>query len=390
METMPATLPDPPQLAAPLAGRRELESSPLAPPTDVPSLPRTTRLANSPQPPQGGIAGISQPARAKLIFERAGGRATTAAIERGLAWLVAHQHADGGWRFDLHAGPCQGRCRNSGAEQSTTAATGLALLPLLDGIEPAADSPLAAAVAQGAAYLQSRMLVSRSGGDLQEGTMYGQGLAGLALSRAYAQGGGERLREPAQLAIDFIVHAQHPAGGWRYFPRQAGDMTVVGWQLVALHAARAAGLQVPDDSLARGEAFLDSVQSEDGTAYGYQRPQAQPTATAIGLVCRLRGGWSLVDSRLGRGAERLAERGPSSEDMYYNYYAAQVLSQTGAAGWPAFRDRLAGHLIATQSTSGHEAGSWHFADPHTTPGGRLCDTALAILILQAVSSSDAE
>jgi hypothetical protein len=39
-------------------------------------------------------------------------------------------------------------------------------------------------------------------------------------------------------------------------------------------------------------------------------------------------------------------------------------------------------LIASQATSGHEAGSWHFADPQTSPGGRLCDTTLAIMILE--------
>ena len=83
-----------------------------------------------------------------------------------------------------------------------------------------------------------------------------------------------------------------------------------------------------------------------------------------------------------RGIERLTRWEPSFDDMYFNYYATQVLHHQEGPAWSAWNDRLRKHLVASQATSGHEAGSWHFADPHTDPGGRLCDTALSLLILE--------
>ena len=63
--------------------------------------------------------------------ERRTPRQSEEAVERGLRWLAAHQRDDGSWCFDLEKPPCNGMCRNSGSEASTTAATGLALLPFL-------------------------------------------------------------------------------------------------------------------------------------------------------------------------------------------------------------------------------------------------------------------
>jgi len=48
------------------------------------------------------------------------------------------------------------------------------------------------------------------------------------------------LKRTCQRAIDFICHAQHNGGGWRYFPGQPGDMTVFGWQFMALKSGQLA------------------------------------------------------------------------------------------------------------------------------------------------------
>jgi uncharacterized protein YcnI len=365
---LPIALPQPRPVAAPSLS------------LTIPTSQIAGRSAIDFLPLQLELPACDEPSSAKIVSESAGNPAASAAIEQGLAWLAAHQHADGGWRFDMHAGPCRGQCRNSGAERSTTAATGLALLPLLN-----ADPYDTNAVDAGLSYLQSRLVITRDGGDLREGTMYGQGLATLALARGLRRTGDESLREPTQQAALFIVQAQHPRGGWRYFPGQAGDITIVGWQIAALDAARAADLAVPEETLLRAGEFLDSVQTDDGTAYGYQRPESQRSASAIGLASRMRLGWHPLDSRIERGVEHLARAGPSYDDMYFNHYAAFVIRESGSRGWPEFRERIVKHLAATQATSGHEAGSWHFADPHTSPGGRLCDTALALLILQTCS-----
>lgn len=62
---------------------------------------------------------------------RGGSPASEEAVDRGLAWLARHQAADGSWRFDLTRCRCDGECRDAGSVTSTTAATGVALLPFL-------------------------------------------------------------------------------------------------------------------------------------------------------------------------------------------------------------------------------------------------------------------
>ena len=50
-------------------------------------------------------------------------------MEAALEWFSEHQWSDGGWRFDLAACPrCNGACSDAGSNNSSTAATGLALL----------------------------------------------------------------------------------------------------------------------------------------------------------------------------------------------------------------------------------------------------------------------
>ena len=52
-------------------------------------------------------------------------------------------------------------------------------------------------VHQGIYYLKSRMIMTPNGGDLQEGTMYAQGIATIALCEAFAMTEDESLRLPA-------------------------------------------------------------------------------------------------------------------------------------------------------------------------------------------------
>ncbi len=379
-----ATVPRAPQITAPWAGRQLALD--LLPNTRQAADQTVSTQASRPVPTAilagGGFEGRAADARGKLVSQRGGTPRSEAAVESGLAWIAAHQHPDGGWRFSHRGGLCDGRCRNSGSEPSTTAATALALLPLLGAGHTPSDGQHAEAVSRGIDYLRGRLIVTPRGGDLQEGTTYGQGLAAIALCEAYAMTHDPSLQEPAQQAIDFIAHTQHVRGGWRYYPGQPGDTTVLGWQWMALRSGQLAGLAVPRETLDRAGAFLDSVQSDDGSAYGYQSSGIQRSPTAIGLLCRMVSGWRRGDPRLLHGIERIVAWGPSYDDMYFNYYATQVLHHQEGPAWAAWNERLREHIIATQATGGHEAGSWHFADPHTTPGGRLCDTALSLMILE--------
>ncbi len=329
----------------------------------------------------GGLEGRDAEWRTRLLQARGGTPQSESAVEMGLNWLAAHQRSDGSWRFDLD-GPCRGLCRHPGTVGTTTGATGLALLPFLGAGYTTEKGPHQEVIRKGLYYLTSRMLITPNGGDLQEGTMYAHGIATLALCEAYAMTGDEKLRVPAQAAVDFICHAQHERGGWRYVPGQPGDTTVFSWQIMALKSARLANLEVPSVVVENAMSYLDSVQSQDGAAYGYQKSGNEPAPTAIGLLARMYHGWRRSDPRLERGVSILESLGPSKHDVYFDYYATQVMHHYHGQGWDSWNTRMREHLIETQDMRGHERGSWHFPDKHGSFGGRLYTTAMAVMILE--------
>ena len=107
-----------------------------------------------------------------------------------------------------------------------------------------------------------------------------------------------------------------------------------------------------------------------------------PVPTAVGLLARMYLGWPREDSRLARGVYYLEKLGPSRTDMYFNYYATQVLHHYEGSGWHAWNTTLRDRLVATQSRRGHEHGSWYFHDEHGQSGGRLYTTAMCVMILE--------
>ncbi len=332
---------------------------------------------------EGAFAGREPENRRRLSQTCGGTPDSESAVDRALRWLAAHQRADGSWRFSHRCEQCPGLCRNPGDAATTTGATAVALLPFLGAGHTHLRGEYKSVVDRGVKYLLRRMLSTPHGGDLREGTMYAHGLATIALCEAYGMTRDEKLREPAQWAVDFIVYAQdHHGGGWRYTPGQPGDTTVFGWQLMALKSAQMAYLKVPRQTLYDAERFLNSVQSESGARYGYLKPGAGETTSAVGLLCRLYLGWSPDGDPLRRGVRFLAETGPSSDNMYFNYYATQVLHHVGGQTWEKWNDTLRDHLVARQATRGHESGSWYFAGGRLEQGGRLLSTSLSCMTLE--------
>jgi hypothetical protein len=212
--------------------------------------------------------------------------------------------------------------------------------------------------------------------------MYAHGIATLALCEAYAMTGDQQLEPYVRKTLDFIGHAQGPRGGWRYRPGMPGDTTVTGWQVMALKSGKLARLQVPEAILDKATRFLNSVQDGNGAFYGYQRPNKEPGPTSVGLLLRMYLGWSRQDDRLTRGVSYLAKLGPSNSDMYFNYYATQVLHHYGGPRWENWNEELREFLIATQETTGHESGSWFFPDRHGGKAGRHYTTAISTMTLE--------
>ncbi len=310
-----------------------------------------------------------------------------AAVARALKWLAEHQLPDGSWSFDHRLSPkCGGKCGNPGAlKDQRFASTGLALMSFLGAGQTHKEGEYKKNVYNGIGWLV-RNMNPKSGQMYRPGEqMYAHGIATIALCEACGMTNDKSLLGPAKAAIGFILSAQDPnGGGWRYEPRQPGDTSVVGWQLMALKSAKFAYIKIPPQTIAGVNNFLNSVQTESGARYGYDRPGDGPATTAIGLLCRMYLGWKKDNGSLARGVQNIGQMGFSPNNVYYNYYASQVMRQWEGPEWDKWNKAMQQELIGKQSANGHETGSWFFKDDGLggPQGGRHYHTCINCMTLE--------
>jgi hypothetical protein len=327
--------------------------------------------------------------RAEMVKSEGGTTLTEAAVSRGLRWLSKQQFPDGRWKLEEFPRTDAGRASSAGATRSDTAATSLALLPFLGAGQTPRSGIYRDQVARGLRWLLS---VQKEDGDLRHDSpsntaMYAHGQAAIVLCEAFVcSGGDEVLRGPAQKSIDFIVAAQHADGGWRYEPGEAGDTSVLGWQLMALQSARNAGLHVPQHTLDNASNFLATVESNGGAFYSYL-PEQNPThvMTAEAQLCRMYLGRRPEHAGMQQGMRALLQQHPpkgNDTDIYYWYYATQAFHHYGGREWDQWNRQMRDLLVFSQIQRGANAGSWDPEGPHAGSGGRLYMTSLATCTLE--------
>jgi len=350
--------------------------------------PTTDLLSTTESVVGSGLSGRGAEARAQMVREYGGTKMSEAAVAMALKWIANHQNQNGSWSFDHALDGRRCNCSKPGSmESSFNGATAMALLPFLGAGNTHKKGEYKKQVEAGLYYLTRSIKVNGATGDLTDsgGRLYSHGLAAITLCEAFAMTKDRQLMAPAQMSLNFIVYAQDPVGGgWRYKARQAGDTSVVGWQLMALKSGHMAYLQVPPATIQGCYKFLDSVAANSGATYGYTSPGAGQATTAVGLLCRMYMGWKKEEPALQRGVDQLAKWGPSKGNMYYNYYATQVMRHTGGSKWDAWNKELRDFLVGAQEKgNGHNNGSWSMGTDHgARAGGRLYTTTLATMILE--------
>ncbi|MEM0926244.1 MAG: prenyltransferase/squalene oxidase repeat-containing protein [Planctomycetota bacterium] len=315
------------------------------------------------------------------------------AVERALRWLAAHQRGDGSWSFDLSLAPCEGRCRHGKPADGdtptpSTAATGLALLAFLGAGYTDQVGPYKETVSKGIYYLKSVAAETQFGYDWQQGgSMYGHGIALLALTEAMQmtklQGQYDTdLMRYVQSGALFTTVAQHDSGSWGYIPGSPGDTTITGWQTLSLLGAKKSGVQMQSGVFKRVIGFLDSVRDGSNFEFGYRSRDPEPTTTAIALFLLLhlrnQSGMTYFD----RAFDKIVKEGPTLTNVYHDYYATMALHHIRHRDWDRWNTRLRDHLVQTQAREGHEDGSWHFQDRWGNVGGRVYTTAMCTLTLE--------
>ncbi len=279
-------------------------------------------------------------------------------FERGRVYLQREQGADGHW-------PNPGGQTGSGIQ-------GLALMALVADGEDPRYGPFADSIRRGL----DAMLGQQDANGYFGPTMYHHGFATLALAELYGMLDEPRIGPALTRAVNLILDAQNrnPQNAWRYRPNDtSADTTVSGGNLVALFAARNAGIEVPDEAIRQAIEYYRACQDPSG-GIGYMSVGGgSPPRNAIAtLVADLAGE---RDSRLFTGAwnalRSSGDRAASHSHFYYLYYAAQAYFRADMTVWRQWNRNTANALAATQNASGGWDG------PH---GSTFC-TAAALLTM---------
>lgn len=425
--------------------REELLPQPQPPatparPVEGPSKPETTdsrtlaeRLAashggatvgeSSVNLPGGGVTGMrGEGRRQDGLRKHGGGSDTEDAVELGLAWLAKVQDHDGKWDSDgymVHYMPgATGNERYDegvGMARNDVGITALCLLAFTGAGHDGRSGKYATTVRKARDWLLSRQRVEDGGfglpTDTYRPTYYGVSLATLALCDLYLLTGDQKLRTPIQRAVYFLCDSQGDAGGWDYSQRYPGDdkwqrperndLSITGWAVLALTAAREANLDVPQDALRKAAELFTQQTRKDGEAIyankGTREHQRGMGMLAVSNVCRRLLGEDRESEIQRKQRQRLDKQPPKwseanellGNNMYYWYYGSLALmvgrdAEGGEDRWRKWNIELKKTLLPHQVKSGPRRGSF---DPYNdawakSGGGRLYSTAICILMLE--------
>ncbi len=265
------------------------------------------------------------------------------AVLAALRWLKDKQREDGSW--ECHGGP--------------EAGTALALLAFLGHGETVDKPEFGATVQRALEFLVSKV---QPNGNVT-GNMYAQALVTVALAEGYAMSGAPALRTPLERAARFIVSAQKAqkekvmhVGGWRYSPGDStSDLSVSGWQIMALKSAANAGVEIPQETFDKALKYVWSMYGQPG--FGYDAPATAPGMTAVGILCVQFLGHG-EDERVTTALRWLRDQKIEWDTlggwaMYFLYYATQAMFQGGEPFWPKWNDQMRTMLLDRQAADGH-------------------------------------
>jgi hypothetical protein len=298
------------------------------------------------------------------------------AVERGLEFLHNQQNADGSWNIH-RAG-------------KSTAITSFAVMAFLSAGCVPGEGKHGECVKKGIEWVLKQQLpngVISSDGNHE---MYHHGIATIMLAEAAGMTDGklgEELRAKLEKAVAVILRAQRNVGvdkgGWRYRVDGAdSDISVTGWQLMALRAAKNIGCDVPPEAIEKAVDYVKRCQ--DGQTGGFRymvRSQVTVACTGTSILgLELCGKDEHRSPEVLKAGSYLIRNLPKWGDphfFYTIYYCTQATFQLGGNYWEAYRPRLREILLQNQADNGSWTGRWG----EDLQLGPSYGTAIAILAL---------
>ena len=299
--------------------------------------------------------------------------ATEAVITGALKWLAASQGTDGAWFTGNRQRP-----------QHAVAMTGYTLMAFMAAGQLPDEGEYHEAVKAGMQFLLDTLQPD----GLFRGVdgskyMYNHGIATIALAELYGQSKSRTIRPSLERLIQVIVSTQNNEGGWRYQPRpDNADISVTVLQVVALRAAKNAGLDVPQSVIVKAEGYVRKCYDENTGGFGYQpgsrrSPGYARTAAAIYSlqVCGL-----YDDPMVKAGSAYLFKADDKQFWSYGSYYAAPAQAMVGGETWRNWYEKMKKSLL--DRVKRDAAGLCHWEVLNGDPGP-LYTTAVAVNILAA-------
>ncbi|MEK7684444.1 MAG: prenyltransferase/squalene oxidase repeat-containing protein [Verrucomicrobiota bacterium] len=257
---------------------------------------------------------------------------------KGLRYLVRTQTTEGHWT-EMPYG-------------SEPAVVGLAIVSMLAHGDDPNFGPYSQPIRRGLEFILKQM--NKETGYIGK-SMYNHGFSTLALAEAYGAVDDARLGPALEQAVKLIVtcQAKNPLGAWRYSPDSMdADTTVSGAQMVALLAARNAGIAVPEEAIRKGLRFFLNCQTPDG-GFGYTQGSAPNAArTAIGCLTLALAKEKNLPAY--QSAFNFLQKTPpeSGFQQYYLYYASQAFFQASPEAWQTWNRKNIKALAAAQNAEG--------------------------------------
>ena len=317
----------------------------------------------------GGIPGILSKRcdlndRMKRITENGGTPQCEEAVVKSLRWLKKQQNGNGSW----------------GDGQFKASMTGITLLAYLAHCETPLSEEFGENVLKGISFLvdlgMKNPVISEQPG-LKE-VCYDHAVATYALCEAYTFckqmdiPSISNLEKVVVKAVDRILDAQCPNGGWAYsYNNRINpniDLSVTGWNVQALKAAEHGGIKPTKGeirtALRKAAMYCRKCSKPDGLftymQEGREDATARPSLVGVGVLSLQMCG-SGSDSAARKGLDWMLKNtnkpfnwraNNTSSNLYQHYYGVQAAMNRGGDVWTAYNRAFRDATLGAQASDG--------------------------------------
>ncbi|MFO0939261.1 MAG: prenyltransferase/squalene oxidase repeat-containing protein [Pirellulales bacterium] len=315
-----------------------------------------------------GVANASEMFPARRDLDDLYDESVDEAIRTGLEFIVSQQREDGSFQSSeqgkwVGVASLAGLAMLSRGVRSGVGQAGLALRKI---------GQYVLSQVQGSGFICSTSSTSH-------GPMYDHGFGTLFLAELLGTDLQLDIRPKLADAVRLIRDTQNQQGGWRYRPApEDADLSVTVSQMMALRAARNAGLGVPKKTIDQAVDYVRRSQNADG-GYMYQLRggESRFPLTAAAIVALFNAG-IYQGEEIEKGFQYLLSNASANSSLersnfffYAHYYSAQAFWLRGGSQWQSWYKTLKRSMLTMRNAR----GGWF--DYNSSEYG----TAMACLIL---------